>query len=80
MSAWSRMKAQLALAADVGPWSLHDLRRTCRTLMTRCKVAEPVAELAIGHAKGPLIGLYDLESNGPPASMLSSGSPITSRS
>ena len=29
--------------------------------MTRVGVAEPVAELAIGHVKGALIGLYDLE-------------------
>ena len=61
MSAWSWMKVQLVLAADVGPWSLHDLRRTCRSLMSRLGIAEPVGELAIGHVKGSLVGFYDLE-------------------
>jgi integrase len=61
MSAWNRFKMQLMHDADVGAWTLHDLRRTCRSLMTRIGIAEPVAELAIGHAKASLVGLYDLE-------------------
>ena len=42
-------------------FTLHDLRRTCRTLMTRLGVAEPAAELAIGHAPAALLAAYDLD-------------------
>ena len=60
MTGWVKMKARIVREANVGAWTLHDLRRTCRTLMTRCGVAEPVAEMSIGHAKEALVGLYDL--------------------
>ena len=38
---------------------LHDLRRTCRSLMSREGASEEVAELAIGHRRKALIGFYN---------------------
>ena len=54
---WSEHMARLVPRAGVGPWTLHDLRRTCRTLMSRCGVPEPAAELAIGHVKATLVAI-----------------------
>ena len=58
---WNTMKMPIMRAARVGQWTLHDLRRSCRTLMSRCGVPEPAAELAIGHVKATLVGLYNLD-------------------
>ena len=41
------------------PWVLHDLRRTCRKLMTRAKVRPDVAELALGHSIKGIQATYD---------------------
>src|SRR5262249_21260536 len=38
---------------------LHDLRRTCRTLMSRLGVPEDIAELAIGHVRADLVARYN---------------------
>jgi integrase len=46
----------LALAS---PWVLHDLRRTCRKLMTRARVRPDVAELALGHSIKGIQATYD---------------------
>jgi hypothetical protein len=40
-------------------FDLHDLRRACRSLMSREGVPEDVAELAIGHTRKGLVGLYN---------------------
>jgi integrase len=40
-------------------FQLHDLRRTCRTLMSRLDIAEDIAELAIGHQRAALIAKYN---------------------
>jgi hypothetical protein len=41
-------------------WTLHDLRRTGRTLMSRVKVNADHAEQALGHVIPSLRGTYDL--------------------
>lgn len=41
-------------------WTLHDLRRTARTLMSRAKVPSDHAERAVGHVMGIVRGTYDL--------------------
>src|SRR5262249_14140200 len=38
---------------------LHDLRRTCRTLMSRLGMTEDIAELALGHQRADLIARYN---------------------
>ena len=40
-------------------WSMHDLRRTARKLMTRAKIRSDVAELAIGHSIKGIQAIYD---------------------
>ena len=58
---FSQHKAELdgRLASEMPPWVLHDLRRTCRKLMTRAKVPVDVAELALGHSIRGIQGVYD---------------------
>lgn len=59
LSSWGIMLPPLIKSAGIGKWSLHDLRRTCRTLMSRCGIAEAAAELAVGHARAALIAIYN---------------------
>jgi integrase len=61
ISGWTTLVA--ALRADSGvAFSLHDLRRTVRTSMSRLGVPDKVAELAIGHtAKDSLSLRYDFD-------------------
>lgn len=40
-------------------WTLHDLRRTARTLMSRAGVADDHGERALGHLIGGVRGTYD---------------------
>ena len=60
-SGWVKLQAKLVREANIGPWTIHDTRRTCRTLMSRCGVPEPAAELAIGHVRATLVALYNLD-------------------
>jgi integrase len=58
-AAWSQRKAALdKKLADVAPWRIHDLRRTCRALMTRCRVTTEVAERVLGHALPGIQAVY----------------------
>lgn len=48
--------------ADVKPlpvWTVHDLRRTNRSLMARAGVAREIAERVLGHAVGGVEAIYD---------------------
>jgi integrase len=47
------------LPDDMPSFSMHDLRRTARKLMSRAGVRPDVAELAIGHALPGLQKVYD---------------------
>jgi integrase len=54
-----RMKA---LLGDLKPFTLHDLRRTARSLMARSGVQPHVAERVLGHAILGVEGVYDVHS------------------
>jgi len=41
------------------PWTIHDLRRTARSLMSRAGVSSEHAERVMGHAIGGVEGIYD---------------------
>jgi integrase len=41
------------------PWTIHDLRRTARSLMSRAGVSSEHAERVMGHAIGGIEGVYD---------------------
>jgi integrase len=55
-------KANLQERSGTKNWSLHDLRRTARSLMSRAGVPADHAELALGHILGGVRGVYDRHS------------------
>ena len=46
-------------APELAPWTLHDLRRTSRSLMSRAGVQPDTAERVLGHAIPGIRGVYD---------------------
>jgi integrase len=48
--------------AKLERWTIHDLRRTARTLMSRAKVDNDIAERCVGHARGDMQETYDMYS------------------
>lgn len=48
-----------AAGHEMQPWRLHDLRRTCRTNLSRLRVSNDVAEAVIGHVVPGVMGVYD---------------------
>jgi integrase len=43
-------------------WTLHDCRRTARSLLSRAGVRPDVAERVLGHVMGGVEGVYDRHS------------------
>jgi integrase len=64
-SGYSKAKRQLdarvaSLTTDAMPqWQLHDLRRTARSLMSRCGIRPDIAERVLGHVQPGVMGVYD---------------------
>jgi integrase len=63
-SGFSKMKAALdakveALKPGVPSWRLHDLRRTARSLLSRCGVSGEISERVLGHAAIGVQAVYD---------------------
>jgi integrase len=57
--------AKIALDAKLPKlphWTLHDLRRTARSLMSRARVRPDIAERVLGHAIHGVEGVYDRHS------------------
>jgi integrase len=57
--AFSRGKRLFDEACGVTDWTLHDLRRTARSLMSRAGVAPHIAERVLGHTIRGVEGIYD---------------------
>jgi integrase len=55
----SRHKAAIDAASGVAGWTLHDLRRSARSLMSRAGVPSDHAERCLGHVIGGVRGVYD---------------------
>jgi integrase len=55
----TRHKAAIDEASGVTGWTVHDLRRTARSLMSRAGVASDHAERCLGHVIGGVRGVYD---------------------
>src|SRR5262249_26268078 len=55
----SKPKKRFNAVCGVTGWTLHDLRRTARTLMSRAGVAADIAERCLGHVIGGVRGVYD---------------------
>jgi integrase len=63
---WSLPKRGLDAALPaMAPWTVHDLRRTARSLLSRANVRPDVAERVLGHAQGGVQAIYDRHSYGP---------------
>jgi integrase len=59
IAALSRLEGRLSETSGVKGWSLHDLRRTARSLMSRAGVPADHAERCLGHVIGGVRGVYD---------------------
>src|SRR5262249_11919800 len=59
ISSLSLFKRQLDAASGTQGWSLHDLRRTARSLMSRAGVPTDHAERCLGHVIDGVRGVYD---------------------
>jgi integrase len=58
-NSFSRAKATFDAACGVAGWTLHDLRRTARSLMSRADVNPDHAERCLGHALPGIRATYD---------------------
>jgi len=59
ISGFSIFKLRFDIACGVKNWTLHDLRRTSRSLMSRAGVNPDIAERCLGHAIPGVRGVYD---------------------
>jgi integrase len=60
VNGFSKLKRRFdARLSGVAPWTLHDLRRTARSLMSRAGVSSDHAERVMGHAIAGVEGVYD---------------------
>jgi integrase len=59
-SGLTKRRFDAKLPMKVGHWTLHDLRRTARSLMSRAKVSREDAERVLGHAVGLVESTYDV--------------------
>ena len=59
LSGFSKFKKAFDKRCGVEKWTLHDLRRTARTLMSRAGVDKDHAERMLGHVIGGVRGVYD---------------------
>jgi integrase len=63
-NSWSQQKSALdrelkKLLPHMQPWTIHDLRRTARSLMSRAGVRPDIAERVLGHVIAGVRGIYD---------------------
>jgi integrase len=59
ISGFSKFKEDFDERCGVTDWTLHDLRRTARSLMSRAGVSADHAERCLGHVIGGVRGVYD---------------------
>jgi integrase len=59
LGGFSKFKRAFDQACGVTGWTLHDLRRTARSLMSRAGVPSDHAERCLGHVIGGVRGTYD---------------------
>jgi integrase len=59
LGGFSKAKKAFDEQCDVTGWTLHDLRRTARSLMSRAGINADIAERGLGHVIGGVRGTYD---------------------
>jgi integrase len=62
LTSFARGKAAIDKAISLPHWTLHDLRRTARTLMARAGVRPDISERVLGHVIAGVAGVYDRHS------------------
>lgn len=55
-------KERFDVEIKIAPWTIHDLRRTAKSLMARAGVRPDISERVLGHAIGGVEGTYDRHS------------------
>ena len=56
---WSRAKEELDMRVNLPHWTLHDLRRTARTLLSRYRISADIAERILAHTPPKMTRVYD---------------------
>jgi integrase len=64
LGGFSKAKKAFDAAAGVSGWTIHDLRRTARSLMSRAGVNTDHAERCLGHVIGGVRATYDRHAYG----------------
>jgi len=59
LGSFGELKEEIDRASGVSGWTLHDLRRTARSLMSRAGVPSDHGERCLGHVIGGVRGTYD---------------------
>lgn len=59
IGSFSQQKREMAGRVKTDPWTVHDLRRTARSLMSRAGVRPDHAERTLGHVIAGVGGTYD---------------------
>jgi integrase len=59
LGGFSHFKKKFDAACGVSGWTIHDLRRTARSLLSRAGVPSDHAERCVGHVIGGVRGVYD---------------------
>ena len=59
LGGFSKFKRNFDEACGVTGWTLHDLRRTARSLMSRAGISADHAERALGHVMSGIRATYD---------------------
>ena len=59
ISGFSKFKAKIDKDCSFADWTIHDLRRTARSLMSRAGVPTDHAERCLGHVISGVRGVYD---------------------
>jgi integrase len=59
IASFSDPKAALDARSRVTGYTIHDLRRTARSLLSRAGVHSDVAEKCLGHSRGDIVERYD---------------------
>ncbi len=58
----SRKQPYPNMLSEIEPFTVHDLRRTCRSLLAKLGTPEHVAERCVNHKVKGLVGIYDRHS------------------
>jgi integrase len=62
INSFSDPKRLLDKRSGVAGWTVHDTRRTARSLMSRAGIHSDVAEKCLGHSRGDIVERYDRHS------------------